>query len=519
MKKGRTRSDRQPLSLRRQQLLFFGGIVAILLILITTTARMTEQHSREFGVNLSRYFLIHELRTEIAITHDTLVRYFRSGDEALHDAVHEAIPRLFQTHRHLRDTGITDQQSLFEVRALAYGLAAYHDAVALAVHQYQTADPLYPFTREYAGRLTAYMDLYTQRLLRIQLDRGRLGHAATLNSLEILRLTSVSIFLVISAALGAFALLFSRSVTRPLEVLAIAAQRLSHGDFEAPPVALPTSRELHTVAEAFNTMSAGIRSLVQDLQDKHSLELQLRQKELDNISMKHSLREAQLVALQSQMNPHFLFNTLNSAARTARTESAARSEELIRGLSLVLRYILRNPRRSVSVAEELEVAEQYLTLQRVRFGSRLTVRISADAAVRDAQMPPLILQPLVENAVIYGIEPQETGGTVEINATADTDCCLKVDIRDNGAGMPQELVDHLLCGRQESESDGTSGIGVFNVRNRLNLFFGSRHSFTIASAPGEGTCVTLRLPMQVSAETYALEMPPEEYHGIQSADR
>jgi sensor histidine kinase YesM len=227
--------------------------------------------------------------------------------------------------------------------------------------------------------------------------------------------------------------------------------------------------------------------------------------------MERLLRESQLVALQSQMNPHFLFNTLNSIARTAGIENASRSRDLIQGLSAVLRYILRNPRQSVSLNEEIRVVREYLSLQAVRFGSRLETEVVVDPDTESAHIPPLILQPLVENAVIYGIEPIENGGRVSIvterERTTNDGERLTIRVSDNGAGMDSDTVAHLLQEEPDTGGHVADGIGVLNVRARLELFFGSNHLFAIHSAPGRGTNVTLSIPFGTNTETYGLYAP------------
>ena len=496
------------LSLKRQQLLFFGGVLTVMMILIAISLGVANRQSQVFGSNLTLYFHIHELRTSVSAAQDELLRYLRTGDTPILDSINARRPSIRRAYDNLEAMNLDDLDSSFELRATYYGLLAYEGAVTRAVQEFQEGNQQFIFTREYAGRLADYIDLYLQRLFRIQLEQGRQGYRIALLQQQQLQWWTFLGFAGLAGALVAFALLFSRSVTHPLEKLAAAAEELSRGYFDGPAVTLPESVELRAVARAFNSMSAGIRTLIADLQDKHELELRLHQQELSNISMERSLREAQLVALQSQVNPHFLFNTLNSVARTARVEEAARSEQLIRGLSTVLRYILRNPRRSVSLQDELHIAEQYLDLQQVRFGQRLNVEITAAHDVMVAQIPPLILQPLVENAVIYGVEPVEDGGLVRIRAHREGGQ-LVVEVEDNGTGMDADTVNHLLQDDPDTSGEETRGIGVLNVRNRLALFFGPDHQFLIRSSPGAGTKITLRVPLHVAAETY----------GIHAADR
>ncbi|MFP4211445.1 MAG: sensor histidine kinase [Alkalispirochaeta sp.] len=492
------------MTLRRQQLLFFSVVTVFVLVLIGTSIGVTARYARVFGSNLNRYFLIHELRTALSSADENLDLYSRTRDESFLDAMWDDATRVRDRYLELVRLEFADVPSRLEVRAIYYGLRAYERAARDGIDRFAgDPDDAYRILSR-AHRIQGYIDMYLERLFQIQLEAGQKGYEIASIQQERIRVFGLGGIVVVAAALTTFALLFSRSVTRPLDQLVAEAHALAAGEFDRGEMALPESRELREVALAFNRMTRGIRELVADLKDQHELERKLHQQELSNMSMERHLREAQLVALQSQINPHFLFNTLNSVARTARIEGARGSERLIRGLSSVLRYILRNPRQSVSLREEMRVIEDYLALQAVRFGSRLIYRIEVADTVEDVQIPPLILQPLVENAVIYGVEPKEEGGTVTVSAAADTGGNrLVLTVRDDGTGMDQEMIGELMRREIDTTGDATSGIGVLNVRARLALFFGEDHRFSIDGAPGTGTTVTVEVPRQSRAERYA----------------
>lgn len=212
------------------------------------------------------------------------------------------------------------------------------------------------------------------------------------------------------------------------------------------------------------------------------------------------LRESQLVALQSQMNPHLLFNTLNSISRTASAEHAGRTGDLIRRLANVLRYVLHHPGRTVALSEELQVVHDYLELQRVRFGTRLRAKITCDAGVAGLAIPPLSVQPLVENAIVHGIEPVEGGGTVTIRCELDDGAradrsVLSIRVEDDGVGIPDHAVDQVRDGlRNPGVSDGDYPIGLRNVASRLRLRYGDAMRLEIRRRPGGGTVALLRVP-------------------------
>ncbi len=482
-------------------------VTAFVLLLIGIAIGVSAQYSQVFGTNLSRYFHIHEIRTGLSAIHGDLRQYLRGGEDEFIESVESRIPVIEERWSALVGMEFRDRASLFELNASYYGLVAYREAAQRAIREYREENEGYYFTLEYADRVRGYIDLYLERLFQIQLDIGRREYRAALGRQDSIRWWTFGGIALVGGALSLFALLFSRSVTRPLERLVRRAHALASGDFDQPALDVPESEELREVASAFNAMSAGIRTLVNDLRDKREIERRLHQQELSNVSMERLLREAQLVALQSQVNPHFLFNTLNSIARTARIEGAEGSENLIRELSTVLRYVLRNPRRSVALREELRVVRDYLALQQVRFGDRLDVDIDADPSVEEAQIPPLTLQPLVENAIHYGIEPLPEGGTVWVHAREDGEGAhrrMTIEIGDNGVGMDAHTVDHLLRDEPETGGESTKGIGVLNVRARLDLFFGAAQVFSLSSRINEGTVITIGIPLHREAETYGI---------------
>jgi signal transduction histidine kinase len=191
---------------------------------------------------------------------------------------------------------------------------------------------------------------------------------------------------------------------------------------------------------------------------------------------------AQLAALRAQVNPHFLFNSLNSIAQLIATDPL-KAEACVERLGDIYRYLLhRSHADFVPLAEELSVAESYLEIERARFGDALSVEEHIDSAARGLLLPSLILQPLVENAVKHGISPKVGGGLVSIEARIDAGD-LYLAVRDTGVGVrdQQALFDR--------------GVGLRNVRERLLRLYGAAYAPEVVSRPGGGTTVTLRIPV------------------------
>jgi ligand-binding sensor protein len=244
-----------------------------------------------------------------------------------------------------------------------------------------------------------------------------------------------------------------------------------------------TERDIHASLELLAVTASHIVSLCErHLAERRLLtkSLALMREQRDREALERSLKLAQVQALTSRLNPHFLFNTLNTIARLALIEGAAKTQELTLLLADHLRYVLRKQSREdlVRLEEELACIERYLEIHRVRFGDRIRIRVSVDAAAKDVPIPFMLLQPLVENSVVHGLEPSLDPGHLTVVAAMESGD-LVVDVSDDGMGCdPKRL---------------TEGVGLRNVRERLSLHYGDRASLKIESAPGAGTRATVRI--------------------------
>jgi two-component system LytT family sensor kinase len=191
---------------------------------------------------------------------------------------------------------------------------------------------------------------------------------------------------------------------------------------------------------------------------------------------------ARLEALSRQINPHFLFNTLNSIAAATRKEPEL-ARRLIQKLSSVLRKLLEGGENFIPLKEELELVDSYLDIESVRFGSgKLLVEKQLQSDALETIVPAMILQPLVENAVKHGIAKRLNGGRIVIRARRDNGLAI-IEIEDNGVGLPTE----------NTSGDGL-GIGLMNVNERLKVIYGERYQLRLTSRPGEGTLARLAIP-------------------------
>lgn len=238
--------------------------------------------------------------------------------------------------------------------------------------------------------------------------------------------------------------------------------------------------QLNTVLAAREELQAERDGFVRFLKNRHQLE--------------QALDDAELRALQSQVGPHFLFNALNTVARLALFEGAPKTEETARALARLLRFTLQPVRSLVTLREELAVVRDYLFIQETRFSDRLTSKIEVDEEIMAARLPGMTLQPLVENAVIHGLEPLKEGGAIRVGGRL-ADGRVHLEVSDTGVGMPVELQKEIFELEVRSGQRGqVSGLGLVNVFRRLQHCFSGACTLNVLSGPGAGTCVQLTFP-------------------------
>lgn len=209
-------------------------------------------------------------------------------------------------------------------------------------------------------------------------------------------------------------------------------------------------------------------------------------------------RKNELDALQSQINPHFLYNTLDSIMWMIESERYEDAVSMVQALGRLLRISLSRGKNVISVGDELQHARSYLAIQKYRYKNKFTSYFEVEPDIEQYKTIKLVIQPLIENAIYYGMEYMDGEGKIHIRAyTREQDLYLEVE--DNGPGMPEEQVEHLLTGGEKARQKG-SGIGLKNVNQRIQLYFGTQYGLEIESEPDEGTVVRIHIPKTTEEE-------------------
>lgn len=360
-----------------------------------------------------------------------------------------------------------------------------------------------------------YLRQYTQELLETAITNGQSSYAELSRLSALLKNLQMGIT-ALCLVLGFVALRSVLRILTPVQEMIQASQILSTGDYSAPDVPVRRQDEIGRLAGSFNRMKHSMAEQVKTLQEKNEMESALFKKENEALELQNLMERETLQQLRSQIDPHFLFNTLNVILHTAEQESAYRTGALLTALSHLLRYSLASNDVQVPLSREVRIVDEYFSLYHIRFGDRVKFewRIADSIDLTETMVPSFILQPLVENAFKHGISPKEEGGRVRIRINRlPKKGLLYISVSDDGVGMDKAELDHLRQRLQNPPTDGQH-IGVYNVAARLRLI-DPRCRFDIHSRAGRGTCAVMYLPLIEPPE----EEPPEEQGGESTHDQ
>lgn len=297
-----------------------------------------------------------------------------------------------------------------------------------------------------------------------------------------------------------FSFELASTITDPIQNMVRNASKMANGDFSIHSVNVYNNLELWVLDESFRMMARQIDQSFVDSKNQAHLKEQLLKEENENLKMKNLLRESQLSFLQSQINPHFLFNTINLISQTAYLEGADNTLDLLEATNDLLRCSFEASDKHVPLIKEVQLVNDYLFIQGKRFGDRIKFKLTIDHEFDDFIVPSMIIQPLVENSILHGLKNKQNDCWVEITIKRKGDF-LSIVVKDNGSGLSQKKIAQILSNETSKFSGQHEHIGLDNVIRRLQLFFGVEQVLWITSQPDIETCFELRLPLAISEET------------------
>ncbi|MBQ7752445.1 MAG: histidine kinase [Treponema sp.] len=346
------------------------------------------------------------------------------------------------------------------------------------------------------------------------LQQNAMNYTHNLEQMNSLYKLSFLLFLTISSIIVTVMYFSVSQIVRPLKQISSVAHKISQRDFNVPLFYAKRHDEIGNICDAFDRMIISIREYIDAIWEKAVTEAELKEKEVE---MQALYADAQLRALQNQINPHFLFNTLNTGAQLAMMEGADKTCFFIEQTADFFRYNIQQKNKTVSIDEELKLVDNFVYIMSVRFGNRLQFEKQLPEGDYEnqftEQIPVMTLQPLVENCIKHGLK--NSIGRVVLNIQR-FEKFIQISVSDNGSGFPAQIRDNIFAAIQNSDKDGLqnvlvsldsnavkkdeggNGTGLINVFMRLKLYFHRNDVFDITeNDDGKGTKFIIRIPVNV----------------------
>ena len=471
------------------------GMIAILLFFMNMLfyARINNSMQRMDNVYASNTELT-ELSQIFEKVQDNMYNYLKvKSSQALLDYYQNEAKYRDQLEK-LNEANIDDSVKLLE-RNIRKMSETYLDCTAETVAAKRGRNvEKYKQKYDETTKLYSYIQSSIEELNNLMFQENSNTYSVLRAVMRYLEISNTIIMIVIVT--GGMVLLFqvTRKMFVPLSNMAETAQLVGQGNFHVKMHDTDAKDELGVVTRAFNTMVENLNLYITKTKASMEKEQQMMEREL---LMENHLKEAQLKYLQSQINPHFLFNSLNAGAQLAMMEDAEQTGIFVEKMADFFRYNVKKGQEDATLGEEMEAVDNYIYILNVRFAGDIHFSKDVDESLEDIRVPSMILQPVVENAVNHGIRDIEWEGKIHLTVTGDADY-IRISVKDNGKGMTPEQIESVLSGNKEHGNDqsDSTGIGMNNVISRLELYYEEPGLVEINSdGENKGTEVVIYIPV------------------------
>lgn len=473
-------------SLRRKVMVWFLAILSVLIVTLGTVIAISQTTFDETDLLLQDNVICCDAQEAIENEQKAFESYIREASQENMRNYQEACAASRRCVGALPfDCGAIGEERYARTWNIVHGYEGYREArdrlIAMEPDAEGYVDELYR-----VRQMQEYLSDYALRLVQVTLEENNHAYTAKVMLFEILPW----FFLLL---LGAAVLvvvyimrLLSVSVVRPTLLMAGESRRIAENDFSGPDLEVRSADEMGELTAAFNRMKHATAEHISTLEALH-------REEVSRLETEKNLERTRLEMLKSQVNPHFLFNTLNMISCMARLEEAETTNRMILALGNLFRYNLRTKAQEVYLEQELEALEDYIYIQQMRFDGRVRYRRIIRVDEGKVRIPSFTLQPLAENAFVHGLGYKEEKGSITLRIWQE-DGAVIVSMADNGKGMTDRELEELRRKISRSEQTGR-GIGLGNISRRIAMLY-PEGGLRIYSRPGRGTVIQLVIPQE-----------------------
>lgn len=483
------------LSIRRKVMYWLGAVVLVMAGLVILTDAARQQTMRELDRLQQNDTLCYTVQAALDTERRTFEDLFREPSRANQAAFSEACVATEAAIGALPfDYGEIGQERYARTWNLRSGYAGYRNFREEILN-------MDPAAEDYSARFYRAVEMlddlsvYALRLSRATLEQGSEAYRQILSGYKLLPLLNAALVLVAATAVWCIFRLLGKSLVQPVLQMAAQSRQIAENDFSQPELYSDSDDEVGELIHAFNRMKQATRDHIKTLEEKNRIESVLHREAMEKLELEKNLDRTRLEMLKSQVNPHFLFNTLNLISCMARLEDAGNTDRMILSLSGLFRYNLRTQEQEVLLEQELGALDDYIHIQQTRFDGRIVYRKQVLVDPGQVRLPSFTLQPLVENAFVHGLARREAGGRIFLRIWQEG-TMLYISIADNGCGMTPDRLRELRCRLRDSEH---TGIGLGNISRRITMLY-PEGGLRIYSKPNRGTVIQCIIPQKQGGE-------------------
>ena len=487
------RSTWAHLSIRSKALVWLGTVTLVVLTMIFICVSMQHRIMRELSWlqdNDTRCYAVQDALTReqdaleqlLDTRSQTDLQVYTQACTATVQAL-DALPEGYKTLGEERSARTWNLRSGYE------GYSEYRDALVAM----DPNDPEFSTTHYQVLEMLQHLSVYALRLGLATMEQGSAVYSRTVRSYQAIPAVSILLLFLTLMVAAAIFNLFDDSLIRPIQAMSTQSRHIAENDFGLADLPVSGSDEMGELIRVFNRMKHATRDHITTLEEKNRIESDLHRQQLERLELEQNLDRTRLEMLKSQVNPHFLFNTLNLISCMARLEDAPDTDRMILSLSSIFRYNLRTKEQVVLLEQELEIFEDYIHIQQTRFDGRIRCSRQILVDPMAVSLPSFTLQPIVENAFIHGLSRREENGRILLRIWQEADI-LHVSVADNGVGMDENQLAALKQKMQQSEQTGR-GIGLGNISRRISMLY-PEGDLRIYSKPNRGTVIQCLIPQK-----------------------